>query len=359
MKDLIKFCIDNLTEYCPIALNCAFLSDFGDDGISPVCCDESILDSILSQIELEKEKIHILDFAGVDQISPREEHYDILTGENYILYVKKKFYNAIQEITSEKRKMCFFCPEESSGMEWAVIYFSREENVIRCVNNPRWDKSHLVECVHREVLLDFFMQEILVHHHRYDMGHLKYLESSNVFVNCYINVKSIFSHPDYLHMIIHDMAVMMKEQFHEIYNQRQICLLGVSNNGIILSKLVAYKLGLEAKSLNHLGPRYNIEKNENEKRLPDSFKDKKFILVSDVICMGGEYRIAKGIIEVIGAELLGAIGVVKIMDVYRNTQMEEPKGQDEKNKIYALVDNINTYEKQGNRFDYHIYTEGE
>ena len=64
--------------------------------------------------------------------------------------------------------------------------------------------------------------------------------------------------------------------------------------------------------------------------------------------MGGEYKMANGIVDILGSKLLGGICVVKIRDVYRNQR---------ESNVYALLDDINGLEVDGERIGYQIYVD--
>ena len=61
--------------------------------------------------------------------------------------------------------------------------------------------------------------------------------------------------------------------------------------------------------------------------------------------MGGEYKMAQGIVDILGSKLLGGVCVVKIRDVYRKPKV---------NKVYALLDDINEFKINDEIIDYQI-----
>lgn len=147
----------------------------------------------------------------------------------------------------------------------------------------------------------------------------------------------------YMIMIVKDLAEILKREFKNDLDN--IALLGVSNNGIILANLLSYELKLPVKSLNRLGPIYCLNK---ERDKTEQFNNKKCVLVSDVVCLGGEYRMAQGIVDILGATLVGGICVVKIRDVYRNRK--------EKN-VFALLEDINAIKINNEIVDYRVFAD--
>lgn len=197
---------------------------------------------------------------------------------------------------------------------------------------------------HQLLLTRFFYYDIKNNpQYSFEKGNLKYLESSNVYVNKYINVKSLFLVRNYMILVIKDLKELIKKEFKSVLPD--VVLLGVSNNGIILANLLSYELQISAQSLNRLGPVYCLDKKIDRN---DQFSKKKYVLVSDVVCMGGEYKMAKGIVDILGATLLGGVCVVKIRDVYRNKN---------ENNVFALINDINGMEVDNDRIDYQIYVD--
>jgi orotate phosphoribosyltransferase len=278
----------------------------------------------------------VLDFSNVSKISASRENISRLVNlTNAISYLKK---GAI-EICNGRN-----CLKKINENFEASISVDIDVKLKNYWNDTLEKQTDIVKFIHSYVFMDFLLRDIEENNHKYNDDNLKYLESSNVYVNRYINIKAFFLNPDYLRLLVNDMAEKIRLEFKEDYNK--FCLLGVSNNGIILSHLIAYQLGMDVKCINHIGPKYCLF--SGNEALND-LKNEKFILISDVVCLGGEYRMAKGIVEVFGANLIGAVTVVKIRDVYRNG---DEKAND---RIVSIIDNPNQYIIDGKRLNYKIY----
>lgn len=340
MEKLICFNLNDDIVYCPIHLNNSVFAnnDGGDKNCS--VCQEMLCDIIGT---LVPEVNYVLDFTQcLGSIESTPDILKCLKNVNVLILADEKFKEALGnlerelEITVEKWGT-------NENRFW-IVKFKKNlvlNKYIDALENEEGEYSPS-DYFSKLVLTKFFYEDIK-ENPKYDFSqrNKKYLGSSNVYVNKYINVKSLFLDYDYMMLMISELVKLINKHFNRY--EGQISLLGVSNNGIILANMLSYQLRTSAYSLKRLGPVYCLEDNAN--RLGD-FQDKKYILVSDVICMGGEYRMAKGIVDILGSKLLGGISVVKIRDAYRGENEEE---------IYAVIDDINQFTIEGRKIDYQVY----
>lgn len=351
MKKLIEYKLDKDILFCPISLNNSILMHQPSKGGTNIKIEEYIVLKIFSLMTLNPSRLYIVDFSGIAKLELENKNLvDILQYTNTVLYFERKKYLEICELVNQERYMTF---EDEKG---SLVYNSNtEQRLIDYLSVATKNEKDFIKSFHSHIYADFFIQEANKYKHKYPMEELKYLESSNVYVNCYINIKAIFSQPEYMYLVISDLTELIRNNFPDL---TKVCLLGVSNNGIILSRLIGYQLELEAKSINHLGPKYSLE---SDKELLFELKNKKFILVSDVICLGGEYRLAKGILNVLNSRLLGAVSVVKIKNVYRGGESETTRARTKgkEDKICTLLNNINEYTYEGESLNYTIYIDRE
>lgn len=351
MEKLVEYKLDKDILYCPISLNNSILQHQPSKGGTNIKIEECKVLKIFSLMELNPSNLYIVDFSGIAKLElEKSSLIKILQNRNAALYFERRKYIEICELVNRVQYETF---EDEKG---SLVYNSNTAQALKdYLSIATKDKNDFIKSFHAHIYANFFIQEANKYKHKYPMKELKYLESSNVYVNCYINMKAIFSRPSYMYLVISDLTELIRKNFS---NLRNVCLLGVSNNGIILSRLIGYQLDLEAKSINHLGPKYSLE---SDSELLFELKNRKFILVSDVICLGGEYRLAKGILNVLNSRLLGAVSVVKIKNVYRGGESDFNGGQmkGKEDKICTLLNNINEYTYKGENMNYNIYVDRE
>lgn len=338
MKRIITFPLSERIEYCSIRVNNNNLtSNVGGRA------DNSIEEEFLLHLIglFDNNVNYIVDFWDCEgTINTTEEILKRLAQKNIVILAPEKLKNAFS------KQLLGFSEEYGKGEKLFIIAFDEKGETYTCFKNilPRGQDVDVKSFFHQLVLVRFFHDDIKKNpQYSFKKGNLKYLESSNVYVNKYINVKSLFLNRNYMLLVIKDLKEVVKKEFKSVINE--VVLLGVSNNGIILANLLSYELQVPVQGLNRLGPIYCLDKKVDRN---DGFYNKKYILVSDVVCMGGEYKMAQGIIDILGATLLGCICVVKIRDVYRNKA--------EKN-VFALLEDINEVEIDNEKIDYQVFVD--
>lgn len=339
MEKIITFPLADKIEYCSVRMNNNDLTS--NIGIrADVSIEEGVLRTLIRSFD---EKVnYIVDFSDCDgAINTTLEILKASAKKNIIILAPEKLKNAFSkqqlgfyEVYGKKEKKIFsiaFAEDGELYTFFQVVKLQMQEN----------DTCFFF---HQLILTRFFYYDIKNNpQYSFEEGNLKYLESSNVYVNKYINVKSLFLDRNYMVLVIKDLKEVIKKEFKS--DLQELVLLGVSNNGIILANLLSYELQIPVQSLNRLGPIYCLDKKTDRN---NQFSNKKYVLVSDVVCMGGEYKMAQGIVDILGATLLGGVCVVKIRDVYRN-RVEQ--------NVFALLDDINRMEINNERIGYKIYVD--
>lgn len=339
MEKIITFSLSKNIEYCSVRLNNNDLtSNIG--GRAEVSVEEGVLKKLVRAFNDGVN--YIVDFGDCEGTINTTE--DILKGfakKNIIIIAPEKLANAFSK---QYLGDCDVCGEEDQKL--FSIVFDKEGYLYTFFTSIILQIKEVNPCLffHQILLTRFFYYDIKSNpQYSFGKGELKYLESSNVYVNKYINVKSLFLSRNYMILVIKDLKELIKKEFKG--DLQDIVLLGVSNNGIILANLLSYELHIPVQSLNRLGPVYCLDKKIDRN---DQFSRKKCVMVSDVVCMGGEYKMAQGIVDILGATLLGGVCVVKIRDVYRNKK---------ENNVFALIDDINGMEVDNERIDYQIFVD--
>lgn len=338
-----KYRFSDKIYYFSIQQNNKVLTNNQSVGNIPNVVEESCISDMLDYLNQDMENYLIIDFSNIFSVSFKEEHYELFMNKKYaLLGINDKYFNVIKEKAQKSKKIFNYKKYKISNKKSNyLIYFdnNKENNLLKFLNKfiPKGCQQESISTELSNKLIAHIVAGILTKDlEYYDLKNLKYLESSNVYVNCYLNVKRIFVNIDVLLMVINRLKAIIQDKFlknDDVDDIENICLLGVSNNGIILSRILAYVMKIKVKSINHVGPKYCLNYDNST---AEQYMNKNYILVSDVICLGGEYRIAKGMISVLNSKLLGAVGIVKIRDIYRGDKNNS-------DKIYSIIDNINDY----------------
>jgi orotate phosphoribosyltransferase len=344
-NNIITFSLTEKIEYCSVWLNNNNLtSNIGGRIGGDV--EQSTLGGLVKR--LNSKKYYIVDFCDCPgTINATEDIREDFAKENIIILATEKLKDAFLKQNLGKAEDL----KESKGPEnlFAIVFRDKGEfyDYFEKIRETSRDVD-LSFYFHQFLLTRFFIDDIKNHpQYLFEKGKLKYLESSNVYVNKYINVKSLFLDKKYMMLVIKDLTDLVKRSFKG--DMTELVLLGVSNNGIILANLLSYELKIPVQSLNRLGPVYCLDKRVDRN---NQFSNKKYVLVSDVICMGGEYRMAQGIIDILGSTLLGGVCVVQIREVYRNDGEQKKESN-----VFALLNDINGIKVGEEQIDYQIFVD--
>lgn len=138
--------------------------------------------------------------------------------------------------------------------------------------------------------------------------------SSSVYLNKFIDVKKLVV--DYKSLFMYscywlalDMNVLNRSRAWSIERGSNITLLCQNlNSSFIASQLSSYLL-LDVITLDHIGP-INKVYNEIENKIHHG---EEYLVVSDVVCLGTEVRIAKNIIEFSGGKYIGNVCLIRVL----------------------------------------------
>ncbi|MDH3324760.1 MAG: hypothetical protein OEL89_03920 [Candidatus Peregrinibacteria bacterium] len=131
------------------------------------------------------------------------------------------------------------------------------------------------------------------------------IRSSNVFVNKYIDLKSLFLFPAIYYLLFFELALLINDSFDEFCK-----LICCSYNGAVTATILGQLLNTEVIFLMNLGPSIsynNIEMVENIEN------GKKYLFVADMICLGSEFNLTKTIVKLRKADLLGVASIINYL----------------------------------------------
>lgn len=134
--------------------------------------------------------------------------------------------------------------------------------------------------------------------------------SSSVYLNKYIDVKKmISSSQSFFLYCLYKLSFKLKNHKDWLENTTNKPILVCQNiNSSYIASIISSFLNLDVLILDKLGPINNLYNNLNEKII----SDKNYLVVSDVVCLGTEVKIAKNLIEYSGGSYIGNISIVRI-----------------------------------------------
>ncbi|MDR6761627.1 nucleoside-triphosphatase THEP1 [Flavobacterium sp. 2755] len=137
-------------------------------------------------------------------------------------------------------------------------------------------------------------------------------QSSSVYLPKYINIKKMISRrKNFFIFSLYQLSIKIKKLWLDnisIDNEELPILICQNLNSSFISSILSSLLKLDVIILDHLGPVNTMYSSLNSK----IEENKKYIIVSDVVCLGTEVKIAKNLITFLGGKVYGSVSVVRI-----------------------------------------------
>ncbi len=141
--------------------------------------------------------------------------------------------------------------------------------------------------------------------------------SSSVYLSKYIDVKKmITSNQSFFIYALYKLALKTKEHWKNMGTSNSPTLVCQNLNSSYLVSVLASFLNTDILILDKIGPINNLYSTLNNK----IEENKEYIVVADVVCLGTEMKITKGIINFLGGKYLGNISVIRIQTLHPDTK---------------------------------------
>jgi hypothetical protein len=182
-------------------------------------------------------------------------------------------------------------------LKFNMFYFGNQLNSLKSINPKIVFEEELLK-----VVKDFTEKLNKPHLH----------ESSSVYLTSYIDIKKMISQKtEFFMYCLYQLALKIKDNWKIITNDKPTLVCQNLNSSFITSILSNF-LQLDIVILDHVGPintLYSTLSNKIE-------KNKKYILVSDMVCLGTEVKITKNLIAFLGGKVIGNVSIVKLNTFY-------------------------------------------
>lgn len=167
--------------------------------------------------------------------------------------------------------------------------------------------------------------------------------TSRVKLSIYLNIKEIIKDYSFFCYCVYKLAIKLIDE--KLFDKNNIDknmdkdIFVHTMNSSLIGSIIAQLFCVDIILVDHLGPYNKLYIDDLSKTIN---KKKKYIVVSDVVCMGTELSNAQSILNVFGANYIGCISFVHVVPV-----------QDADENIYSLY----SITKDNNVIDYTITTE--
>ncbi len=281
--------IDKNCEYIPIHLNVVFNSKTLDFFKDILICE--ISERIYEKIKTIGKKFIVVDFDKIYSLDSRIFNIYVNLIESGYNFIFVNLSELCMSILNDDDLNGYV--EKKGGIENCL--FSKG---LSFTNNQQY-----IEYCKTEKIDNFIKKLIADYLYENSDKKQQQLESTLVVANMYIDVKSIFVKPDIYVYVIYIICSLIKKS----YDMKDIdYFISSSNNGAMLSLLVGQLLNKKVVNFVNLGPHLSLY---NKDIINELVREKKYLLIYDFICMGTEVKLAKTILELKEAHLVGAVGI--------------------------------------------------
>lgn len=252
-----------------------------------------------------EEKDICIDFARIEEISDNN-----LVG--FISFIKKKFCSQNKTVYFLNLSRKIYNNMNIEG-KFKVFYESEELVSVKIGNEKNTlPYKKLIECQRK--LFDEKLEKMIID--ATDECTNSQHTSVPVYLSQYINLKKMVeSNSRFLRLSVYYLALRMIEKGiasnNSLENNNVSLFFHTINGGYIATQL-AELFHVDLVYLDHLGPIESVHRKHFEKSICDN---RNYIIVSDVICLGGEIGRARTIIEYCGGKVLGEICLVDIKTI--------------------------------------------
>lgn len=262
-----------------------------------------LFDSTLSRInenlsDVTNIKNHVLyfDFKGIEYASKNllKDLASIKSKVKYLIFINI-IPNVLEQLNLDETFISNPNNERYESEDcFKIFYFGNDIPCVKAINPKE---------IFDEKLLDIIVKfntncEKNPHLH----------ESSSVYLTSYIDIKKLISHEtNFMMFCLYHLALKIKQAWIKNIDDRPI-LVCQNLNSSFISSILSNLLKLDVIILDHVGPINTVYSTLNNK----IEEDKKYIIVSDVVCLGTEIKIAKNLIAFLGGKVIGNVSIVKL-----------------------------------------------
>jgi len=274
----------------------------------------TVLEEVFEFIKINKSKINMVVLEFQKLITAQKNLYELVNkirNENKFLVLKNINSTIVEKLLLND---CLGYFENDSKATMHKTFLLDEETVSKKKLVKEIKEIFDKEFISKLGTITIENDEKRIHH------------SSSVYLNKFIDVKKlIVNHKSLFFYSCYWLAVEMNnEKTNRTWNIEKGCkitLLCQNLNSSFIASILSSFLLLDVITLDHIGP-INKVYNQIESKINHG---EKYLVISDVVCMGTEVRIAKNIIEFSGGKYVGNICLIRIMtmeleDKYRDIE---------------------------------------
>ncbi|KFF09841.1 MULTISPECIES: hypothetical protein [Flavobacterium] len=259
---------------------------------------------------------------------------EIDNSTKYVLYLDferienagKNLFDDLSSIKSKVKSLIFINLKEN-----ILSQLSLSEDFLNNPNNHKVDEddkfamfyfgndSATEKYLDSKDLFEDYLLSFIMHFKTKDTDKLFLHESSSVYLTSYIDIKRMISEDtSFMMFCLYHLSIKVKDSWIENINDKPVLVCQNLNSSFISSVLSNF-LQLDILILDHVGP-VNTHYSSLNSKIEEG---KKYIIVSDVVCLGTEVKITKNIISFLGGRVIGNVSIVKLDTLYEDDIAKE------------------------------------
>lgn len=303
-----KVIIDNFIYYHLHAeqiITAAFL-DGRHLGILEQSLTDTTFNNIISDYKVTSKGASEVLVLNFDKIVTIQNNQLSKIGELKKLNNNLILINVKKEIIDELKLSSLFKSENN------IIDENGNYSVFYCEHSVRYDFVYSTD----EIFQSYFLKLIKSRYTDSLDGQERYHSSSSVYLSKWINIKKFISNDNSFFLYsIYQLAVKIYKKWFEprrFSDETEKPILVCQNlNSSYITSILSTLLGTNILILDQIGPINKIYSTLDSK----IESGKSYIVVSDLVCMGTEIKIAKSLVEFLGGSYLGNVSIVRIQTI--------------------------------------------
>lgn len=274
--------------------------------------EESITSNFLTKDNsgIYVDRLQISTIKRINNELKNHQTTSIILDFNFIKACQANLERAIIELRKTGHFILFINikKELCSSMHFDAITNSNNES-----NGDLFTKFYLSEANNhallgqeintKKIFEDEFKLRLKKHIVKYEKPHT----SSMIYLSSFVNMKGFMrTEKEYVLYSLYRLSMKIKKKWKDELNSPPTLICQSLNSSYLVS-ILSTLLRLDILILDKVGPVNNlygrIEKNINN--------NQKYIIVSDLVCLGTEVKIVKNIVRYLGGKCLGNVSLIK------------------------------------------------
>ncbi len=176
-------------------------------------------------------------------------------------------------------------------------FFVFDENKAEVVD-LKIEEESLFEETFKEILKKYKVQNSSERH-----------TSSFVYISSYIDIKKIITYERNLILFaLYKLALKISVEYLQTSEGNSVKLVCQSLNGAFITSILSTYLNLDVVIFDKIGPINKLYSRLNKVIEEDA----KYVVISDLVCLGTEVKIVKNLIQFLSGKYLGSISLIKV-----------------------------------------------